>query len=104
MLLREKAPDQIELTLSLSQLKKLYVALFKQLHSAGMAALDDIDEDDMLLTLQTYIQRRASQAGVDGTIHSDWERFLGIIDAPSCDARFRDRTPIIPNPGTPEPA
>lgn len=88
MFLKQHEPDAIELRLSLSQIKKLYVALFHQLHRDGAAALDDLDEDDMLLTLQTYLQRRAREAEVDGTIHSEWERFLGIVDAPSCAMRF----------------
>ncbi len=97
MHLRERAANEIEVRLTLSQIKKLYVALFRRLHDGGAAAmLDEVDEDDMLLTLQSYLQRRAAQAGVDGTIHSEWERFLGIEDAPSCAARFENRPPAAP--------
>ncbi len=96
MLLKEHAPEVIELRGSLSQLKKLYVALFRQLHGSGLAAIDDLDEDDMLLTLQQYLQRRAREAGVDATDHSAWDAFLGIADAPSCADRFRGRgTPAV---------
>lgn len=91
MLLRQTDRDTVELSLSLSQLKKLYVALFRQLHNAGPAGFDDLDEDDMLLTLQTYLQRRAAEQGVDCTIHRDWEAFLGISEAPSCEQRFASR-------------
>ncbi|TWT46181.1 hypothetical protein RAS1_26290 [Phycisphaerae bacterium RAS1] len=91
MLLRQKDRDTVDLSLSLSQLKKLYVALFRQLHDAGPAGFDDLDEDDMLLTLQTYLQRRAGEQGVDCTIHRDWEAFLGVNDAPSCEQRFAAR-------------
>lgn len=91
MRLTERTEDSIELAVSLAQAKRLYVALFRQLHAQGIAAVDDFDEDDMLITLQTYLQRRARQAGVDGTIHSEWESFLGIQDAPTCEQRFRDR-------------
>ena len=94
MLLTERTPDRIDLAVSLSQLKKLYVALFRQLHAAGADAFDALDEDDMLLTLQTYLQRRARQAGVDGTIHSQWEAFLEMSAAPSCDARLASRKPV----------
>ena len=90
MYLRQKEADLIELGLSLSQMKKLYVALFRRLHDGGLN-IDDIDEDDMLLTIQTYLQRRAREAGVDCTNHALWEAFLDINDAPSCEARFSDR-------------
>lgn len=91
MLLIEKDAEHVDLRLNLSQLKKLYVALFRQLHDPRGFDMDDLDEDDMLLTLQGYLQRRAAQQGVDGTIHSEWEAFLGIADAPSCEQRFADR-------------
>lgn len=91
MLLREKAGDQIDLTVSLSQLKKLYLALFRQLHRSGPDAFDAFDEDDMLMTLQSYLQRRARESGVDCTDHAQWDAFLGVEDAPSCAARFAQR-------------
>lgn len=91
MLLRERNDELVELHTTLSQLKKLYIALFQQLHAGGGRNIDDIDEDDMLLTLQTYLQRRAAQAGVDCTDHSAWEAYLGIRNAPSCEARFSGR-------------
>jgi hypothetical protein len=87
MMLKALDADAVELTLSLSQLKKLYVALFRQLHASRLRDLDQIDEDDMLLTFQTYLQKRAAGAGVDGTIHSEWERFLGIQEPPTCEQR-----------------
>lgn len=93
MMLRQKDPEQIDLSVSLSQLKKLYVALFRQLHDSGPAGMDDLDEDDMLMTLQTYLQRRAREAGVDATIHSQWEAFLGMSGQPTCEQRFADRQP-----------
>ncbi len=91
MMLVDRDGHSAELRVSLAQLKKIYVALFRQLHERGAAALDDIDDDDMLLTIQTYLQRRARQEGVDCTIHADWEKFLGIVDAPSCAQRFAQR-------------
>lgn len=94
MLLREKTLEQVELSLTLSQLKKIYLALFHQLHQGGPAAFDDMDEDDMLITLQTYLQQRARQEGVDCTIHANWEAFLGVKDAPSCEVRFANRRPL----------
>lgn len=92
MVLREKEPNLIDLGVSLSQLKKLYVALFRQLHAGGALNIDELDEDDMLLTLQTYLQRRARGAGVDCTNHALWEAFLDIKDAPSCEQRFANRS------------
>lgn len=92
MLLREKSAQQIDLTCSLAQVKKLYLALFRQLHAGGagaMAAFDD--DDDMLLTLQTYLQRRAKQQDVDCTDHAQWDAFLGVDDAPPCEVRFANR-------------
>lgn len=91
MLLKEHSSDSVELRVSLSQLRKLYLALFRQLHGRGLAAIDELDEDDMLLTLQMYLQRKAREAGVDCTDHSAWDAFLGVEDAPSCADRFRDR-------------
>ena len=93
MLLKEQNTDTVQLSVSLSQLKKLYVALFRQLHDTHFSAIDELDEDDMLLTIQTYLQRRAAQQGVDGTVHAHWEAFLGIQYAPSCEQRFSDRSP-----------
>ena len=92
MYLRGKSGESIELGLSLSQLKKIYIALFNRLHDSRFSAIDELDEDDMLLTIQTYLQREARQAGVDCTDHSAWEAFLGIQDAPTCEQRFADRT------------
>jgi hypothetical protein len=91
MYLKETA-EGLELGLSLSQAKKVYVALFRALHAGGR--IDDLDEDDMLLTLQTYLQRRARLAGVDATDHSAWDAFLGIVDSVPCDVRVARRRPM----------
>lgn len=91
MFLKQRDPDAIELVASLRQVKKLYVALFRQLHESRAADFDEIDDDDMLLTLQTYLQRRAREAGVDATDHAQWDAFLGIADAPTCDERLSRR-------------
>lgn len=91
MLIREKDAESIELHVSLNQVKKLYTALFRRLHDASPADFDELDEDDMLTTLQTYLQRRAAAAGFDGTNHAEWEAFLEMKDMPSCEERFRDR-------------
>lgn len=90
MLLRAKDEDRVQLDVSLSQLKKLYIALFRQLRAAGLDGLDDVDEDDMLLTLQTYLQKRAAAQGVDCTNHTLWEEFLGLGPR-YCEDRGRGR-------------
>lgn len=91
MLLKERGDGELELRVSLSQAKKVYLALFRQLHSGGAAAFEALDEDDMLSTLQGYLQRRAAAEGVDVTNHAEWDAFLGVTDAPSCEARFEAR-------------
>lgn len=93
MLLKSKNGETIELGLSVSQLKKVYVALFQQLHDSRFAAIDELDEDDMLLTIQTFLQRKAREAGVDATDHAAWEAFLGMQGAPTCAERFAGRRP-----------
>lgn len=92
MVLRTKDRGTIELGLSLEQLKKIYVALFHRLHDSRFTAIDELDEDDMLLTIQTYLQSEARKAGVDCTDHAAWEAFLGMQDTPSCEQRFAGRT------------
>ena len=91
MFLKQRDGQTVELVLSLSQLKKIYLALFRQLHAGGAEAFDALDEDDMLMTLQTYLQKRALEAGVDATNHAAWDAFLGVADAPSCEVRFAKR-------------
>ncbi len=91
MFLREDEDETIVLRLSLSQVKKIYLALFRQLHASNLGDFDALDEDDMLLTLQSYLQRRAAQAGVDGTDHRQWDAFLGVPQASTCEQRFSNR-------------
>lgn len=94
MLIREKGDQTVELHVSLNQMKTLYVALFRRLHDLSTVEFDELDEDDMLTTLQLYLQRRAAAAGVDCTNHAAWETFLGVKDAPSCEDRFADRKSV----------
>lgn len=83
MHIQERKPNTIDLTLSLAQAKQIYWALFKQLRTGGAAAFDDFDDDDLLSTLQTFLQHKAREAGVDCTIHAEWERFLKQRTAPT---------------------
>lgn len=91
MLLREREDGELELRVSVSQAKKLYLALFRQLHEGGARAFEAFDEGDMLSTLQAYLQKRAGVEGVDATNHAEWDAFLGVRDAPSCETRFERR-------------
>jgi hypothetical protein len=88
MMLREHETDAVELRVTLSQLKTIYLGLFRQLHEGGIDAMEALDEGDMLQTIQSYLQCRAREAGVDGTNHAEWDAFLGVKDSPSCAARF----------------
>jgi hypothetical protein len=92
MTLTEKDRNRVELDLSLAQAKRVYVALFCRIQTGGCTALEEMD-DDLLLELQTYLQRRAAEQGVDCTIHADWEAFLGITHPQSCPRRGRSATP-----------
>ncbi len=83
MELRESSAGQIELRLSPEQLKRLYVALFCKLQTGGCTAFDEL-EDDLLLQMQSYLQRYAAAQGVDCTAHEQWERFLGITHPQHC--------------------
>lgn len=91
MFLREIPGQPVELGVSVAQLKKIYLALFRQLHDSSFHDFDELDEDDMLLTIQTYLQRKAREQGVDCTDHAAWEAYLGVKDAPSCEQRFSNR-------------
>ncbi len=87
MVLTKHDDGHVDLSLSLDQLKRIYVALFCRLQTGGCTAFEDFDQDDLLLHLQTYLQQQATAQGVDGTRHDDWERFLGITHPRSCPRR-----------------
>jgi len=83
--IRDRDEDYVELSCSLDSIKKIYWALFRQLRSQAVSReFDDFDDDDLLLTLQVYLQRKAREAGVDATLHSEWERFLGVEGRQAC--------------------
>lgn len=77
----------IELSLSLDQLKRIYVALFCRLQTGGCNAYEDLDRDDLLSQLQSTLQQRATAEGVDCTDHAAWEAFLRITHPRSCPRR-----------------
>lgn len=84
MELRERQGGEAALSLSLDQVKRIYTALFCKLQTGGCGSFDDLENDDMLLTLQKYLQKQAASEGVDCTDHAAWERFLGIRHPQSC--------------------
>lgn len=87
MYLKEREQGDVELHVTLGQLKRLYTALFCRLQTGGCSSFDDLDKDDMLLTIQNHLQRQAADQGVDCTVHEDWEAFLGITHPPTCPRR-----------------
>jgi hypothetical protein len=69
----------------IEDLKWIYRALFATLRpdpSTGM------DESDLLIDIQTVLQREAVRAGVDVSDHSQWERFLGTAAPVPCEQRY----------------
>lgn len=87
MITRTPDGEQVTLTLSVDQLKRVYVALFCRLQTGGCNAFEELDHDDLLLDLQRYLQRVAADEGVDCTDHAAWEAFLGITHPRSCPRR-----------------
>lgn len=53
------------------ELRLVYRALHKQL-----ARFPDLLDTHFLIELQNFLQRRASEDGVDMTVHADWEAWL----------------------------
>jgi hypothetical protein len=66
--------EAFTLECSLTDLKRLYRALFAQLKAGGTLN----DEGDLAMTLQTFLQRQAHDLGVDVTRHSAWEDWLAL--------------------------
>ncbi len=87
MQLIQRGNNDVQLNVSLDQMKQIYVALFCRLQTGGCDAFELLDQDDMLLTLQSYLQQRAAEQGIDCTVHEEWEQFLGITHPRSCPRR-----------------
>ena len=49
-----------------------------------------------LIELQNYLHRVAGEQGVDTSNHGEWDRWLGNVDAPTCDVRMKGRGRIEP--------
>lgn len=90
MAVQQNAQGLAELTLSLEQAKRVYTALFCRIQTGGCTSFADLDQDDLLLELQSYLQKRAAEQGVDCTDHAAWEAFLGITHPASCPKRTDD--------------
>jgi hypothetical protein len=78
---------RVELSCSLDEVKEVYRGLFQTLRSSGG---DAFDESDLLLDLQLFLQRKAREAGVDATVHVNWDRFLGYERPVPCEERYAD--------------
>ena len=98
---RVRNSNTFGLTLTLDQLKRVYVALFCRLQTGGCTAFADIDQDDLLLDIQTQLQHAAAEQGVDCTDHAAWEAFLGITHPASCPRRGHG---IAPDDTGPRPS
>ena len=92
-----KGQDSFIVTCSLTDLKRLYRALFAQLRADPEA---DLDETDFLMYLQLALQQEAQIAGVDVSNHSDWDRFLGEAQPRSCEERYTNHPAARPSRGT----
>ncbi len=84
MKIREEG-GQLAIRCNLDEVKELYRALFHALRSHGP---EEFDDQDILLTLQLFLQRKAGEQGVDVSIHQDWERFLGYKHVEACEDRY----------------
>ncbi len=87
MEIRATGGGRVDLSLSLEQAKRVYTALFCRLQTGGCTSFSELDQDDLLLALQTFLQREAAAQGIDATDHGEWERFLGITHPVSCPRR-----------------
>lgn len=76
---------RIAIIWDLSQLKRVYRSLFAQLRADPGA---DLDDGDCLLELQMFLQQKAGEAGVDVTLHSAWEAWLGHEASIPCEQRY----------------
>ena len=89
MQVRGSERGQIELTVSLEQLKRIYTSLFCQLQTGGCKSFEEL-EDDLLLDIQRFLQKEAAAQGVDCTNHDAWEEFVGIRHADTCPRKPED--------------
>lgn len=88
--------DEFQLTVSLEQLKRIYTALYCRVQTGGCNAFADVDQDDLLLTLQTQLHKQAAAQGVDCLARDEWETFLGITHPASCPRKHSDRAAAAP--------
>lgn len=98
MHLRHKDSDLVELNVSLEQLKRIYTALYCRLQTGGCRSFVDFDDDDLLLTIQSYLQKEAAVEGVDCTDHAEWEAFVGITHPATCPRKGTGHTADMNHP------
>ncbi|MDR4460280.1 MAG: hypothetical protein MRJ67_07150 [Nitrospirales bacterium] len=96
MPIRETQDGRVAIIWDLSQLKRVYRSLFAQLRTDPGA---DVDDGDCLLELQMFLQQKAGEAGVDVTLHSAWEAWLGHKAPIPCEQRYAN----YPSKGTDAP-
>ena len=64
--------------------------VYRILHGHLREHLDLMDAD-VFSALQVKLQAAARAAGIDVTDHAAWDRWLGHVDVPSCEARVEAR-------------
>lgn len=80
---------------SLEELKMIYRILHRHL-----AEHPELMDTHFLIELQNYLHRVAVEQDIDSANHSEWDKWLGNVDAPACDVRMQRRS-IIPPEGVP---
>ncbi len=66
--------------------------VYRTLH-AHLMEHPDLMDSKLFHSLQTVLQNRARQEGVDLTDHAAWDRWLGNEPVP-CDERMKQRRPL----------
>ena len=79
-------PGTLRFDAALDDMKLVYRVLHQNLHQ-HLELMDCEFLDD----LQRRLQASAREDGVDITDHGAWDRWLGNVDAPSCEERFAGR-------------
>ena len=76
---------------SVEELKLVYRVLHRYLTQHP-----ELMDTHFLIELQSFLQDCALADGVDPSNHSEWDLWLGNVDAPACDVRTQRRRQINP--------
>lgn len=57
----------------------------------------ELMDTHFLLELQNFLQRQALADGIDPSNHSEWDAWLGNVDAEPCDTRLTRRKNLRPS-------